>query len=288
MVGSNYRSRLLQRLATLESERPDGVITLYLDLSQPELATPRARRAEMESLTDRLRHEVTDAEEHRSLDQQPEPRRHLERLRQLLEDETDPAGARGIALFSCEAPSFLRLVRLTRGVEPGARAAQHAWLRPLLEAGPPLSGLVIAVANRESARVLEMRGLRLEELATLAEHRVEPSHVSHEMAHHHRMENWFKEQAGQVAEILAERAREGHLHGIVLVAPAEFLPHLERAIPDHLCELIVTTLAEDAVAWPTDQMLAALDRAAAQEAEARDDEVMALLEQSRVRPVASA
>lgn len=287
MVTSHVRSRLLGRLATLEGERPDAVISIYLDLSQPELATPRARRAEVESLTDRLRQEMTDAEDHRSADQQPEPRRHLERLRELLE-EMDPAGARGIALFSCEAPTFQRLVRLSGGVQPGARAGRHPWLRPLLEAGPPLSGLVVAVANREAARVMELRGLSLEEVASLAEHRVEPSRGSQELAHHHRVENWMKEQAREVVRILASRTRDAGVHGIVLVAPAEFLPHLDHTLTDELRELVVTTVAADALDWPAHELLAEVERAATREAEARDDEAVALLEQSRGQAGSSA
>ncbi|MBO0702196.1 MAG: host attachment protein [Candidatus Dormibacteraeota bacterium] len=285
---SNQRSQLLKRLASLESEQPDGVISLYLDLSQPELATPRARRAEVESLVDRLRQEATDTEEHRTLDQQPEPRRHLERLRELLEDDTDPAGARGIAVFSCEVPPFLRTIRLSAGVEPGARASRHPWLRPLVEVSPSLSGLVLAVANREAARVFELRGLALEEVASLSEHRVDPSHAGQEMAHHHRMENWFKEQARELVRLLTERARQDDLHGIVLVAPAEFLPHLDRALTDELRGLVMATIAADALEWPAKDMLTEVERAAAREAEAHDDELVALLEQSRGQAGSSA
>lgn len=281
MVSNQRRSRLLASLTSLEGEGPDAVISMYVDLSQPELTTPRARRAEMESLVDRLRQEVTDSEEHRQLDQQPEPRRHLERLRDLLEEEVEPAGARGLAVFSSEDPPFLRMVRLSQGVEPGARAGRYPWLRPLLEAGPPLSGLLLAVANREAARVLELRGLTLEEVAHVAEQRVEPSHGSQEQAHHHRIENWMKEQARELVRLLAERTHHADVHGVVLVAPPELLSHLDQALTDELRPLVLTTVAADAVAWPASEVLAEVERAATREQEARDDQAVALLEQGR-------
>lgn len=42
MVSNQRRSRLLESLTSLEGEGPDAVISMYVDLSQPELATPRA------------------------------------------------------------------------------------------------------------------------------------------------------------------------------------------------------------------------------------------------------
>jgi hypothetical protein len=260
----------LRRLATFEGGEDTPVVSAYLDLSQPEEATPRSRVAEIESLADRARQTYTDTEQHRQEGHQPPLRREVERVREFLEQELAPLGAAAVAVFSCLDPELFEVIRLPRGVEPKIVADRHAILRPLLEAGPWLSRATVVVANRDAFRLFRLRGLGLREVDRRLEDRVDPDHRTSEGAHQHRIERWAQEQAHEVAAAV----RGEPVAPVVLVAPAELLPTLEGALAEAQAGPIVGRIPSDATARGGDDLLPDVERALEEHVAAQDRELL--------------
>jgi hypothetical protein len=271
---------LVRRLAELQSAPDRGVISLYLDLSNPEQAVPRDRQAQIESLGDRARQWYTDAEQHRRFEDQPAVRQDLEVVRSYLEDEFPPRGARGAAVFRCSDPDVFEVVRLAGAVSRSITVDRYPRLLPLLEAGAWLPGTWVLAVSGETAELLVARGLGLQQVA-----RIQSEVTGHdieggvESRHQRHLEEQRRDHVRRAGALLADQARSQPVERVVLVAAPKLVRALEEAVDPHLAGAIVGVVEAELLHRPVAEVLPEVEDALRRHVDDLDQGLLAELEE---------
>lgn len=135
----------LERLVGAPSAEP--MLTVYL-LTDPSLASGRNLHAQISSLGQTLRHQVSGNDE----------RGMLDRALSAVENSVDSMGnpPRSLAAFVGSQPGFLKIVRLPTRVGPLAHWGAGPYLRPLRAALDEHEPVLIALVDKERARILRL------------------------------------------------------------------------------------------------------------------------------------
>ncbi|MBO0690734.1 MAG: host attachment protein [Candidatus Dormibacteraeota bacterium] len=271
---------LVRRLAAVESAPDRGVISLYLDLSTPEQAVPRDRRAQIESLGDRARQWYTDAEQHRRFADQPAVRQDLEGVLEYLEDQFPPRGARGVAVFRCSDPEVFEVVRLASAPPSSVGVDRHPRLLPLLEAGGWLPGTYVLAVSGETAELFAARGLGLQEVARfeseITAHDVEGGEESRHQRH---LEEERRAHVRRAAGLLADTARRHRVEQVVLVATPKLVRPLEEAVDPELAGPVAGVVEAELRHRPAAELAPEVEDALASQVQELDRRLHAELQQ---------
>jgi peptide chain release factor subunit 1 len=237
----------IRALAGFRTGSREGVLSMFLDLDPSEFAVPKARIAEVESLTDRARQRYTDDEEHRPPELDSPVVRLVERTRLYLEQEFAPQGALGVAVFAAEEPSLFDVFRLHHTVEARVVVARRPFVRPLLEGPPALDGWVVLMVNRRTARLLAGRGGGLEEVARFADE----VHGWHDQGgwsqpqHQRHIEKQVKDHVRHASEALFQYSRQAPVDRVVLAATEDVGPLVEGSLHADLARALAGRVRAD-------------------------------------------
>ncbi|CAA9534831.1 MAG: hypothetical protein AVDCRST_MAG85-4002 [uncultured Solirubrobacteraceae bacterium] len=171
MQTSDVSPERLQRLATFEAPAGGRVLSLYLNLDPAaNLAAPVNRQTAVNSLLDEAGRAV-EGEEELDHDTHMALREDVSRTRDALDENLDDGwaeGAHALALFVCGPADLFEVVRLPRPVDNRVFIADRPSIEPLAEIGVADRWAVLLV-DGDDARLLEGRGDRLEEAATISD-----------------------------------------------------------------------------------------------------------------------
>src|SRR3954468_4710290 len=173
MLANDVDQDRLRRLADLHPGGGAPVLSLYLDRDPETFASPRALTTEAHSVLDEAARLVEAAElDHDAL---VAARADVERLREALldvtadedeqlSDDLDLKGARGLALFACQAADLFEILKLPAPVETRAVLDDSPCIEPLVRASAGRERIAVAVVDGERARIFHGTGDALEEL----------------------------------------------------------------------------------------------------------------------------
>jgi peptide chain release factor subunit 1 len=267
-------------LARFRSTTAAGVFSLYLDLDPSEFAVPKARIAQVESLADTARKRYTDDEEHRPLELDSPVARAVERVRNYLESDFAPRGARGVATFVAEDPELFVVIRLHHIVEGRVVLDERPFVRPLLEGPPLLDGWCVLMVNRRTARLLCGRGGSLQEVAGFTD----AVHGRHDQGgwsqprYQRHIEKQVKDHVQHACQELFEHSRRERVERLVLVTTEEIRHLVEAALHPELARTLAGHLTADIETAKPEQLAPEVLEVAVRDREEVDRELLDVLE----------
>jgi peptide chain release factor subunit 1 len=259
-----------ERLRFLAARRPPHgkVLSLFLDLTPSEFATPAARSSAIGSLLNEARRCVEDADlDH---DVRAHLRGDLERVAGVLDPATLPAdGAAGLAVFASEPADLLEVLRLPRSVPTRAFLDDAPHVEPLADVAVAGGVWCAALVSRGAARFFfgPPEALVEERVGDFHQDRFERE-VGSEIDAHLR----------HVAETLERTLHEGRWERLVLGAAHEFLAPLEGLLPADVRQRIAGRFDADVENIAADDVIAHVSTTARRLAETREAELLARFE----------
>jgi peptide chain release factor subunit 1 len=247
-----------EKLRELADARPDEglVLTLYLDLDPREFAIAPARQSAITSLVNEAAALADDeALDH---DERTAVRNDVERARAYLEDELDPDGARGVAIFACEPAGLFETLRLARTVPTGAHLDTKPIIEPLADAADQTRWAVL-VANRGSARLF--RGTR--DALYLVGSREDRLHGQHQQGgwSQARYERSVDEDVQSHVKATVEELERHHARrpfdALLLGGPDDVVARFEEAVGEELRAKFTGRIAVDVDSAGPDEVLEA-------------------------------
>jgi hypothetical protein len=266
----------VRALAGFRADSRDGVLSLYLDLDPSEFAVPKARTAEIESLTDLARQRYTDDEEHRPLELDSPVARTVERVRVYLEQEFAPRRALGVAVFAAEQPQLFVVIRLHHAVRPRVVLARRPFVRPLLEGPPALDGWAVLMVNRRAARLLAGRGGRLEEVQEFTD----AVHGRHDQGglsqprYQRHIEKQVKDHVQRACQALFDYSREGRLEHLVVSTTEEVRPLIEESLHPEVARVLVGRITAEIETAHPDELAEPVMKLAVRDREQADRDLV--------------
>jgi peptide chain release factor subunit 1 len=266
----------VRALARFRAASAAGVFSLYLDLDPSEFVVPRSRTAQVESLADEARQRYTDDDEYRPLELDSPVARMVERVRSYLENEFAPSGASGVATFASEDPGLFEVIRLDHVVQGRVVLAERPFVRPLLEAPPPLDGWFLLMVNRRAARLLAGRGGRLEEVAgfTDAVHGWHDQGGWSQPRYQRHIEKQIKDHVQRACQELFEHSRKERIERVVLSTTEEVGPLVEAGLHPDLARVLAGHLTVDIETAKPKQLVPAVLDLAVRDREEVDRELL--------------
>ena len=269
---------LLRELAETRSDQ-ETVLSVYLDLDPTEFALPRDRASEVTALLDDA-HRIVEQRE-RPITERESLRTALERTRAELEgDQPWASGARGLALFVDELLGLWRLVRLSHPVAPQVAVARTPLIAPLLQAGQAVR-LCVALVDERSARLLHGSHDDLEELISFGD----PVHGRHEQGGWSQA-NYQRSRTEDIKAHLRHVARELHrelkrapFDRLLLAATEPLWPRLRDELHPDLRARLGPRVTLDASDPTAADIQAAVAPILAAERDAREEEALTVLRQ---------
>lgn len=246
----------LRRLAEL---RPGGrVLSVYLNLSPREFATPPARASAIGSLIDEAGRRVK-AEDGLSHDERRALEEDVRRVREYLRGPSFSAdGAHGLAIFSAGSADVFETVRLPRPVESGVLIDDSPWVEPLAKM-LSVDRWVVLVANRRVTRLFEGHRDTLTEIEALwddAGGRADTgggSEARYERAQAEEQE----EQLRKAAHETFKQFRRAPFDHLLVATPAELRATMEHALHASLRERLRGFIEVDVEHSNADDVVAA-------------------------------
>jgi peptide chain release factor subunit 1 len=246
-------------------------VSVYVDLDPSEFGTPRARRAQIESLVAEARQRWTGADQNRGFAHEDVLTRDVERVRRYLEAYR-PEGARAVAVFCSSGDGLFEVVRLDRTVRPAMRIGPRPWLKPLLAARPETLDCTVLAVSKQEARLFEAAGGGLTEVRDFAGRSRLAGHGHADMPHQRHVEEQVRRHVDEACRALATRAGRKPVRSLVLASPTELrdtvVPRLRSSERDRM----IGHIPIDDVEEVTAAQLAPEARRLVDETRARDDE----------------
>lgn len=266
-VSGGHEPQVLGRATVERLLRFDGhgarILSVYLDLDSERYVT-RSYRIALEDLVKAAR-ERLDKRARRDLEAE------AAKVREWL--GMDPPRARGLAVFS-SAAGLWATYRLPVAVPDRLSFETRPLITPLLGPIQDLRPYVVALVDKESARLLTVDAGRIESVEALtddvpgkhdqggpAQARLQRHHDDHVLRHVKR-----------VVERLSEVLRERPFDRLILGGPEEALASLRERLPGELARRLVATIPAEMFA--TDAEILAMTLEVEQRAEREREELL--------------
>jgi len=227
------RTADLERLVTFNGGR-HGVLSVYLNLA-PARQLRRSYRTAFNDLVKRLEEQL-DAERRTALQEE------VARVWQYLDAE--PPRGQGLALFSCAPRDFWQAYHLPVPVADDLRFGATPYVRPLLDVLDEYERFVVALVDKEKARLFSVFMGEIEEERELFD--VVPGRhdqggwsQANYQRHHEMHVHWHLKRA---AEALAALFRRHPFDRLVLAGPEEATSELRRLLPRPLRAKVAGTI----------------------------------------------
>jgi hypothetical protein len=275
------------RLRTLAEARDsqESVLSLYLNLDPAEFGTPRARRAQADSLLDDAHRRIEGAE--RAHEELMALREALEEAREIVEDLVESApSARAVAIFVSRPLELSEVLRLDQPLPSSVAIADEPLIAPLAERGPR-EDVCAALVTERLARFLRGSEHGLRELLSFGD----DVHGRHDQggwsqARYQRSQREdVREHLVHVARVLLQTLRSDP-YEVLLIACTEPLWSrvIEALHPDVRARLDERRLSVDV----PDASIADVERAVepllAERRREHEDELLAELRERLARP----
>lgn len=216
-------------------------VSLYLDLDPHVAPTPAELGKHLDALfseagrVGRVEGDGLTHEERLSL------RLDLERISRYFDEEFVRNGARGLALFSCDAGNLWRVLPLSQSVPSTLKIARRLFLSPLVPVAEDSGDVVVVAVGREQGQILLLRDGSLELLADHFEQQPrrhdQGGRAQTRYARH--IEQLVHEHLREVAADLDRRLRRLHPLGLVVVTTEETRSEIERLLSSEARRLLV-------------------------------------------------
>ena len=249
------------------------ILSAYLDLD-PERHVTRSYRIVLEDLVKAAR-EPLDKDQARDLDAE------AARVQQWLEEERPDA--RGLAVFSSSAADLWMTFGLSGPVPDRLSFDVHPLITPLLGVMEKLERYVVALVDKESARLLVVFEGRVESLEALtddvpgkhdqgglAQPRLQRHHEDHVLRHVKR-----------VVQQLSEHLREHPFDRLILAGPEEATTEVREHLPKELARRLVATVPAEMFATDSEIVKMTLDVEQRARRESDEELVTAVIDASR-------
>lgn len=223
----------VERLVRFDG-RGGRILSAYLDLD-PERQVTRSYRIVLEDLVKAAR-EPLDKDQVRDLDAE------AARVQEWLEEERPDA--RGLAVFSSSAAGLWMTFGLSASVPDRVSFDVHPLITPLLGVMEKLERYVVALVDKESARLLEVFEGRVEAVQAvtddvpgkhdqggLAQPRLQRHHEDHVLRHVKR-----------VVQRLSEHLRDRPFDRLILAGPEEATTEVREHLPHELARRLIATV----------------------------------------------
>jgi peptide chain release factor subunit 1 len=240
----------VERLVRLDSHGA-RVLSVYLDL-RPERQVTRAYRAAFKDLVKAARDGLDEI-----------ARRDLETEAAKIESwlEEEPPRGLGLAVFSSTAADLRRVFALPVPVPDRLSFEVHPLVLPLLGVIDDLERFVVALVDKESARILTVFEGAIESVETFtddvpgkhdqggpAQARLQRHHETHVVWHVKR-----------VVQRLSELLRDRRFDRLVLAGPEEATAEVRHRLPQELERRLVATVPAQMFATDAEMLQMALD-----------------------------
>jgi len=235
----------LRRLAGL---RPDGakVLSLYVNLDPSEFATPKSRKAVINSVLDEAEKKIADL---RDLEHGARMalEHDLSHARSFFENGGFSAkGAHAVVVFAASSIDLFEAARLPRPVDAGAVVHDTPWIEPLTSLARR-ERIGVVLVNRRNGRIFGDTPEHLEELATFSD----DVHGWHDQggwsqARYQRgIEKEISDHLRHTAHALFERWRRSPFDLLIDGGAEELLPHFEEQLHPYLRERLAGRIDVD-------------------------------------------
>lgn len=252
------------------------VVTFYLDLEPSEFGLPGARTSQIESLVDAADRQTPGLDLHRPLDKEDPVVQMVQRLRDYLEGEFDPAGARSAAVFAASDRPGQEVLRLEIQVDPLAAVGDRPVMRPLLREPPPLLDCCVFLVSRRRAQSLIDRGLGLEQVEGLEDDvpgrhdQGGPAQARYQRHIEQHVRDHVKHACAQLREL---HDRTG-FDRLIIGGEEDVVPFVDQSLTSELSRLVIGRLGKDHVGAELGTIAAAATRIARADQERRDRELI--------------
>jgi peptide chain release factor subunit 1 len=262
----------VERLVRFDG-RGARVLSVYLDVD-PERQVTRSYRIVLEDLVKAAR-ERLDEDARLDLDAE------VARVQQWLEKE--PPGARGLAIFASSAAGLWEIYRLPAPVPDRLSFETRPLVIPLLGFIENLERYVVALVDKESARLLTVFEGQIESVEAFsddvpgkhdtggpAQARLQRHHEDHVLRHVKR-----------VVQRLSERLRETQFDRLILAGPEEVTTEVREHLPHELARRLVATVPAEMFATDAVILRTTLEVEQRVERESEDAIVTAVIDASK-------
>ena len=249
------------------------VLSVYLDL-EPERQVTRSYRIVLEDLVKAAR---APLDKQARLDLEAE----VARVQEWLEKE--PPRARGLAVFSSSAAGLWATYRLPAHVPDRLSFEIHPLITPLLGLIEDLERYVVALVDKESARLLTVFEGRIESVEAFtddvpgkhdqggpAQARLQRHHEDHVLRHVKR-----------VVQRLSERLRDAQFDRLILAGPEEATTEVRDHLSHEVARRLVATVPAEMFATDAEILRMTLEIEQRVERESEDAIVTAVIDASR-------
>jgi peptide chain release factor subunit 1 len=276
-VSSRPAPPVLRRANVERLFRFDGhgarVLSVYLDLD-PERQVTRSYRIVLEDLVKAAREPL---DKQARLDLEAE----VARVQEWLEEE--PPRARGLAVFSSSAAGLWAAYRLPVAVPDRLSFEIHPLITPLLGLIEDLERYVVALVDKESARLLTVFEGRIESVEAFmddvpgkhdqggpAQARLQRHHEDHVLRHVKR-----------IVQRLSEGLRERAFDRLILGGPEEVTTEVRERLPHELARRLVATIPAEMFATDAEILRMTLEVEQRAERESEEGLVTSVIDASR-------
>ncbi len=273
----------LRSLAEVRADQ-ETVLSLYLNLDPERFATPRARKAEIDSLLDDAHREIEGRErphaEHMAL------RAAHERAREMLSDDQPWAEeAHALALFISQPLELERMLRLPHPLQSSVVVADEPFIAPLTELALA-ARVCVALVDERHARIFEGSAEQLEQAAKVSD-RVHGrqdqggwSQARYQRSQHEDVEAHLR----HVGRVLQELLHETAYQQLLIACTEPLWPRvIARLHPEVRALLHDQRMSLDVKDAGIEDVVAAADAVLESERRARQDAVLAELREHVAR-----
>ncbi|HEX5013858.1 MAG TPA: Vms1/Ankzf1 family peptidyl-tRNA hydrolase [Candidatus Limnocylindrales bacterium] len=263
----------VERLVRFDG-RGARVLSVYLDI-HPERQVTRSYRIVLEDLA-RAARDRLDEQARLELDAE------VARVQAWLEKE-EPPRARGLAIFSSSATDLWETYRLPAPVPDRLSFETHPVIIPLLSLIEDYERYVVALVDKESARLLTVFEGRIESVETFSDD-VPAKHdtggpAQARLQRHH--EDHVLRHVKRVVQRLAERLRDAEFDRLILAGPEEATTEVRHHLPHELARRLVATVPAEMFATDDEILRITLEIEQRAERESEDAIVTAVIDASR-------
>jgi peptide chain release factor subunit 1 len=235
----------LRRLADVRPDR-GRVLSVFLNLDPSQFATVPARASAITSVVDDAQRKVKDCngldhDEHMWL------KADVERVREALQGGgVAENGARGVAVFACQAAGLLEVIPLRRPVDSRVVVDRTPCIEPLIAQADGERWGVLLV-NRRAARIFQGPADLLEETDRVEDdiHRQHDQGGWSQSNYQRSVEKDVLDHLGHAADVLFAAHKAKPFQRVLIGCPQELTGEVESRLHAYLRERLVGRLQLD-------------------------------------------
>jgi peptide chain release factor subunit 1 len=229
----------LRRLADVRPDR-GRVLSVFLNLDPSQFATVPARASAITSVVDDAQRKVKDCD-NLDHDEHAWLRSDVERVREALQGGgIAENGARGVAVFACQAAGLLEVIPLRRPVDSRVVVERTPWLEPLIAQADGERWGVLLV-NRRAARIFQGPADLLEETDRIEDdvHRQHDQGGWSQSNYQRSVEKDVLDHLGHAADVFFEAHKARPFQRVLVGNPQELTGEVESRLHAYLRERLV-------------------------------------------------